>query len=159
MIHHRRCFLVGLLFCNRLQPESVRVPFIYYYYFRNSVCGCSNVAGKRIPPRYPCLSKVLAQSPEMTFGLWGLGVLLVIWVLRVGLRVAWSCGFSIFAFPSTRHRMLSLVDSTGRRTAAAALRNCVYLAPIGFLAVAGEPRTRAPWLMLNGKRQWYVAFV
>ena len=33
--------------------------------------------------------------------------------------------------------MLSLTDQTGRRVAAAALRNCFYLAPIGVLAFAG----------------------
>ena len=30
--------------------------------------------------------------------------------------------------------MLSLVDATGRRTAACALRNCLYLFPLGALA-------------------------
>lgn len=32
------------------------------------------------------------------------------------------------------YRMLSLVDATGRRTAACALRNCMYLFPLGALA-------------------------
>jgi heme O synthase-like polyprenyltransferase len=32
------------------------------------------------------------------------------------------------------YRMLSLVDATGRRTAACALRNCLYLFPLGALA-------------------------
>lgn len=32
------------------------------------------------------------------------------------------------------YRMLSLVDATGRRTAACALRNCLYLLPLGALA-------------------------
>lgn len=30
--------------------------------------------------------------------------------------------------------MLSLIDATGRRTAACALRNCIYLFPLGALA-------------------------
>lgn len=33
-------------------------------------------------------------------------------------------------------RMLSMYDATGRRTAAAALRHCAYLAPVGAAAVA-----------------------
>ena len=32
------------------------------------------------------------------------------------------------------YRMLSLADATGRRTAACALRNCLYLFPLGALA-------------------------
>ncbi len=30
--------------------------------------------------------------------------------------------------------MLSMIDATGRRTAACALRNCLYLFPLGALA-------------------------
>lgn len=53
--------------------------------------------------------------------------------------------------------MLSLIDATGRRTAACALRNCIYLLPLGMLATwlgvttpyfayeSGEgPRRQAP---------------
>ena len=32
------------------------------------------------------------------------------------------------------YRMLSMIDATGRRTAACALRNCLYLFPLGALA-------------------------
>lgn len=38
-----------------------------------------------------------------------------------------SCG--IFRF-----KMFSLADASGRRTAAVALRNCLYLVPLGFVA-------------------------
>ena len=37
-----------------------------------------------------------------------------------------------------RYRMLSLADKTGKRVAGAAVRNCLYLAPIGLLAFAGR---------------------
>lgn len=37
--------------------------------------------------------------------------------------------------------MLPSIDPLGRRTAAVALRHCLYLAPIGLLAVAAEIAT------------------
>lgn len=33
-----------------------------------------------------------------------------------------------------RFRMFSLADASGQRTASVALRNCLYLIPLGFLA-------------------------
>ena len=35
-----------------------------------------------------------------------------------------------------RYRMLPIIDSTGRRTAAVALRNALYMVPLGFAACA-----------------------
>ena len=37
-------------------------------------------------------------------------------------------------FVCFRYKMFSLADSSGRRTASVALRNCIYLIPLGFLA-------------------------
>lgn len=33
-----------------------------------------------------------------------------------------------------RYKMYSLADASGQRTAAVALRNCLYLVPLGYLA-------------------------
>ena len=41
----------------------------------------------------------------------------------------------------THSQMLPSIDPQGRRTAAVALRHCLYLAPIGLLAVAAELAT------------------
>lgn len=38
--------------------------------------------------------------------------------------------------------MLSLLDNSGRKTALVALRNCVYLLPLGFAAYHGERTAR-----------------
>lgn len=34
----------------------------------------------------------------------------------------------------SRYRMISLADASGQRTALVALRNCLYLVPLGYLA-------------------------
>jgi protoheme IX farnesyltransferase len=48
------------------------------------------------------------------------------------MALAWMCKAD---YGAGGYRMLSLIDATGRRTAACALRNCVYLMPLGILAV------------------------
>ncbi|KAK9833996.1 hypothetical protein WJX81_001861 [Elliptochloris bilobata] len=65
----------------------------------------------------------------------GAGVLaaaLYFWQLPHFLALAWLCRGD---YAAGGYRMLSLVDATGRRTAACALRNCAYLVPVGFAAV------------------------
>ncbi|CAI5522894.1 unnamed protein product [Closterium sp. Naga37s-1] len=46
--------------------------------------------------------------------------------------------------PPHSYRMLSLADPTGRRTAAAALRNCCYMLPLGLAAVSRAPSPPSP---------------
>ena len=58
---------------------------------------------------------------------------LYFWQLPHFMSLAWLCKED---YARGGHKMLSLADATGKRTAACALRNCFYLMPLGFLAVA-----------------------
>ena len=49
------------------------------------------------------------------------------------LSLAWLCRDD---YARGGFKMLSMYDATGRRTAAAALRHCAYLLPVGFAAAA-----------------------
>lgn len=49
------------------------------------------------------------------------------------LSLAWLCRED---YARGGFKMLSMFDPTGRRTAAAALRHCAYLLPVGFAAVS-----------------------
>lgn len=50
----------------------------------------------------------------------------------------WNLILLSFGFVSS-FKMLSMQDESGKRTALAALRNCAYLAPLGFLAYECNP--------------------
>lgn len=53
--------------------------------------------------------------------------------------VGWDFCFSyIFVFSTCSYKMFSLTDASGRRTALVALRNCLYLIPVGYLAYECE---------------------
>lgn len=60
-----------------------------------------------------------------------LGAGLYFWQMPHFMALAWMCKAD---YAAGGYRMLSLVDATGRRTAACALRNCLYLLPLGALA-------------------------
>lgn len=56
---------------------------------------------------------------------------LYFWQMPHFMALAWLCRAD---YAAGGYRMLSLVDATGKRTAACALRNCAYLFPLGILA-------------------------
>lgn len=56
---------------------------------------------------------------------------LYFWQLPHFLSLAWLCRAD---YARGGYKMLSLFDTTGRRTAACALRNCLYLMPLGAAA-------------------------
>ncbi|EFN55266.1 hypothetical protein CHLNCDRAFT_23545 [Chlorella variabilis] len=60
-----------------------------------------------------------------------LGAGLYFWQMPHFMALAWMCKAD---YAAGGYRMLSLIDATGRRTAACALRNCIYLFPLGALA-------------------------
>jgi len=62
-----------------------------------------------------------------------LAAVLYFWQLPHFLALAWMFKDD---YALGKHRMLSIVDTTGRRTAASALRNCVYLLPVGLFSYA-----------------------
>lgn len=64
----------------------------------------------------------------------GAGILaagLYFWQMPHFMALAWMCKAD---YAAGGYRMLSLVDPRGKRTAACALRNCMYLFPLGMLA-------------------------
>ncbi|KAI7845683.1 hypothetical protein COHA_000797 [Chlorella ohadii] len=60
-----------------------------------------------------------------------LGAGLYFWQMPHFMALAWMCKAD---YTAGGYRMLSMIDATGRRTAACALRNCLYLFPLGALA-------------------------
>ncbi|KXZ41674.1 hypothetical protein GPECTOR_325g41 [Gonium pectorale] len=61
-----------------------------------------------------------------------LAAALFFWQMPHFLALAWLCKAD---YAAGGFRMLSMVDPTGRRTALAALRHSLYIAPVGLLAV------------------------
>ena len=82
-------------------------------------------AATTAPPALPPAAFVLAAG-------------LYFWQLPHFMSLAWLCKED---YARGGHKMLSLADATGKRTAACALRNCLYLMPLGFLAVAAGTAT------------------
>ncbi len=60
-----------------------------------------------------------------------LAAALYFWQLPHFLSLAWLCRAD---YARGGYKMLTLFDATGRRTAACALRNCLYLMPLGAAA-------------------------
>lgn len=56
---------------------------------------------------------------------------LYFWQMPHFMALAWMCRAD---YAAGGYRMLSMIDATGKRTAACALRNCMYLLPLGALA-------------------------
>lgn len=56
---------------------------------------------------------------------------LYFWQMPHFMALAWLCRAD---YAAGGYRMLSLIDATGKRTAACALRNCMYLFPLGIMA-------------------------
>lgn len=69
-----------------------------------------------------------------------LGATLYLWQMPHFMALAWMCRED---YAKGGYSMLSKFDPTGRRTAACALRNCVYLLPVGMLAAALGVTTNA----------------
>eukprot|EP00873_Tetraselmis_striata_P003212 jgi/Tetstr1/423476/TSEL_014157.t1 len=80
----------------------------------------------------PPLMGWAAAAGGLSLGAAALGAVLYWWQMPHFMALAWMCKAD---YGAGGYRMLSLVDPTGQRTAACALRNCVYLMPLGILAV------------------------
>ena len=79
----------------------------------------------------PPLMGWAAASGSLEPGAFVLASALHFWQLPHFFSLAWICRED---YSKGGYRMLTLLDKTGKRTAACALRNCVYLLPLGFLA-------------------------
>ena len=80
----------------------------------------------------PPLMGWAAATGQMDVGGWIAGALLYFWQIPHFMALAFLCRKD---YAAGRYKMLSLNgDLSGRRTALAALRNCIYLVPLGFLA-------------------------
>lgn len=88
----------------------------------------------------PPLMGWAAASGSLDAGAAVLAAALFFWQMPHFLALAWLCKAD---YAAGGFKMLSMFDATGRRTALAALRHSVYIAPIGLLAVlagfASEP--------------------
>jgi len=71
------------------------------------------------------------DGPALTPGAGVLAAALHFWQLPHFFSLAWICRDD---YRKGGYQMLTLMDKTGKRTAACALRNCIYLLPLGFLA-------------------------
>ena len=81
----------------------------------------------------PPLMGWTAATGQLDPGAMVLGATLYLWQMPHFMALAWMCRED---YARGGYSMLSKFDPTGRRTAACALRNCVYLLPVGMLAAA-----------------------
>ena len=80
----------------------------------------------------PPLMGWAAATGSLDPGAWYLAAVLYLWQLPHFMALAWMCRED---YARGGHRMISLLDTTGRRTAGVALRNALALVPLGFCAV------------------------
>ncbi|KAL2622146.1 hypothetical protein R1flu_002351 [Riccia fluitans] len=79
----------------------------------------------------PPLMGWAAAAGQIDAGGWVLASALYFWQLPHFMALAFFCRHD---YAAGGYKMLSLLDASGRRTASCALRNCLYLLPLGFLA-------------------------
>jgi protoheme IX farnesyltransferase len=79
----------------------------------------------------PLMGWAAAAAGDLDAGSLILGAGLYFWQMPHFMSLAWLCRAD---YAAGGYRMLSLIDATGKRTAACALRNCAYLFPLGALA-------------------------
>lgn len=88
----------------------------------------------------PPLMGWTAATGQLDPGAIVLSATLYLWQMPHFMALAWMCRED---YARGGYRMLSKFDPTGKRTAACALRNCVYLLPVGMLAAAFGVTTNA----------------
>lgn len=88
----------------------------------------------------PPLMGWTAATGQLDPGAMVLSATLYLWQMPHFMALAWMCRED---YARGGYRMLSRFDPTGKRTAACALRNCVYLLPVGMLAAAFGVTTNA----------------
>ncbi|GAQ88088.1 Heme A farnesyltransferase [Klebsormidium nitens] len=80
----------------------------------------------------PPLMGWAAAAGQLDPGAAVLGAALYFWQMPHFMALAYMCRND---YATGGYKMLSLVDKTGRRVAAVSLRNCLYMVPLGFLAL------------------------
>ncbi|CAG9466845.1 unnamed protein product [Pedinophyceae sp. YPF-701] len=81
----------------------------------------------------PPLMGWAAATGSLSAGAFPLAAALYFWQMPHFMALAWMCKED---YRAGGYRMLSLLDATGRRTAACALRNSFYMLPLGVATVA-----------------------
>lgn len=81
----------------------------------------------------PPLMGWAAASGSIEPGAMFLAAVLYFWQMPHFMALAWMCKED---YARGGHRMLSLADRTGRRTAGVAVRNALYLIPLGIMATS-----------------------
>ena len=87
----------------------------------------------------PPLMGWAAASGSLDPGAFVLAAALQFWQLPHFMSLAWLCRAD---YAAGGYRMLPIVDASGARTAAVALRNSLYLFPVGFLAERWDVASR-----------------
>lgn len=82
-----------------------------------------------VPPLMGWAAATGSIDPGAAF----MAAVLYFWQLPHFMALAWLCKDD---YARGGHRMLSLLDTTGSRTSGVALRNALYLVPLGFAAVS-----------------------
>eukprot|EP00210_Caulerpa_lentillifera_P003546 g3382.t1 len=78
----------------------------------------------------PLIGWSAANEGSLDPGAWVLASLLYFWQIPHFLSLAWTYRVD---YANAGFQMLSKFDLTGKRTSRCALRNCIYLLPVGFL--------------------------
>ncbi|DBA92124.1 hypothetical protein WJX77_010961 [Trebouxia sp. C0004] len=104
------------------------------------VVSISNTWVGAIVGAIPPLMGWTAATGQLDPGALVLSATLYLWQMPHFMALAWMCRED---YARGGYRMLSRFDPTGRRTAACALRNCMYLLPVGMLAAALGVTTNA----------------
>ncbi|CAI0437831.1 unnamed protein product [Linum tenue] len=79
----------------------------------------------------PLLGWAAASGGQISLNSMILPAALYFWQIPHFMALAYMCRHD---YAAGGYKMLSLADTTGRRTALVALRNCIYLVPLGFMA-------------------------
>ncbi|CAL1384870.1 unnamed protein product [Linum trigynum] len=79
----------------------------------------------------PLLGWAAASGGQISLNSIILPAALYFWQIPHFMALAYMCRHD---YAAGGYKMLSLADTTGRRTALVALRNCIYLVPLGFMA-------------------------
>lgn len=104
------------------------------------VISISNTWVGAIVGAIPPLMGWTAATGQVDPGALVLSATLYLWQMPHFMALAWMCRED---YARGGYSMLSRFDPTGRRTAACALRNCIYLLPIGMMAAGLGVTTNA----------------
>lgn len=132
--YHMQCMVYAVQ-TNNLTAGMGAANIVLYaaVYTPLKVVSIANTWVGAIVGAIPPLMGWAAASGQLDLGSAVLASTLYFWQMPHFMALAWLCRDD---YARGGYKMLSQMDPTGRRTAACALRNCMYLLPLGMLAAA-----------------------